>query len=269
MNKKNYEDLTFSDDFMFGKVTEDKEISRGLLKCLLQREIGELEEIQNEKRYQEACDGKGIRLDLYSRDKDNVYDAEMQNKNNLSVEQLELPKRSHYYHAMIANDQLNKGDDYSLLGNSNIIFICTFDPFGLGEAWYHFSMKEEKNNSLELNDGVHSYFFNATYLGDDIPDGIRNLYRYLQTEEVSDELTMKIDAAVNRTRMNSIWRSSYMKEKIALQDEHKAGRIEGREEGVISTLLDLVKDGSISTELAAKKANKSVEEIEDLMREKA
>ena len=80
--------MTFSDDFMFGKVTEDKEISRGLLKCLLQREIGELEEIQNEKRYQEACDGKGIRLDLYSRDKDNVYDAEMQNKNNLSVEQL-------------------------------------------------------------------------------------------------------------------------------------------------------------------------------------
>jgi predicted transposase YdaD len=47
------------------------------------------------------------------------------------------------------------------------------------------------------------------------------------------------------------------------------GRIEGREEGVISTLLDLVKDGSISIELAAKKANKSVEEIEDLMREKS
>ncbi len=47
------------------------------------------------------------------------------------------------------------------------------------------------------------------------------------------------------------------------------GRIEGREEGVISTLLDLVKDGSISKELAAQKANKSVEEIEDLMREKA
>ena len=89
------------------------------------------------------------------------------------------------------------------------------------------------------------------------------------TEEVSDELTMKIDAAVNRTRMNSIWRSSYMKEKITLQDERKAGRIEGREEGVISTLLDLVKDGSISIELAAQKANKSVEEIEDLMREKA
>ncbi len=60
-----------------------------------------------------------------------------------------------------------------------------------------------------------------------------------------------------------------MKEKLALQDERKAGRIEGREEGVISTLLDLVKDGSISKELAAKKANKSVEEIEDLLGEKA
>ena len=47
------------------------------------------------------------------------------------------------------------------------------------------------------------------------------------------------------------------------------GRKEGREEGVISTLLDLVKDGSISIELAAKKANKSVEEIEDLLGEKA
>lgn len=34
---KNFEDLVFSDDFMFGKVMEDKQLCREVLTCLLQR----------------------------------------------------------------------------------------------------------------------------------------------------------------------------------------------------------------------------------------
>ena len=39
---KSYEELQFTDDFMFGKVMEDKELCRDVLECLLQEPVGTL-----------------------------------------------------------------------------------------------------------------------------------------------------------------------------------------------------------------------------------
>jgi len=65
---KPYEDLDFSDDFMFGKVTQDKDLSRDLLECLLQREVGELQDITPQKEFRYTKKGKPIRMDMYNRD---------------------------------------------------------------------------------------------------------------------------------------------------------------------------------------------------------
>ena len=48
----------------------------------------------------------------------------------------------------------------------------------------------------------------------------------------------------------------------------KEGRREGRKEGVINTLLMLVKDGIISVEDAAKRANLSVSTFQKYLNEK-
>ena len=48
----------------------------------------------------------------------------------------------------------------------------------------------------------------------------------------------------------------------------KEGRREGRKEGVINTLLILVKDGIISVEYAAKRANISVSTFQKYLNEK-
>ena len=39
---RNFDELKFSDDFMFGKIMEDPELCREVLECLLGRRIGEL-----------------------------------------------------------------------------------------------------------------------------------------------------------------------------------------------------------------------------------
>ena len=44
---KNYEELTITDDFMFGKVMEDKVLCRDLLECLLGQPVGELQDVQS------------------------------------------------------------------------------------------------------------------------------------------------------------------------------------------------------------------------------
>ena len=94
---KNYEELKLSDDFMFGKVMEDGNLCREVLECLLRKPVGELEEMEFQREYRYAVDGKPIRLDIYTRDQKAVYDAEMQNLNHKKKEDYDLPKRSRFY----------------------------------------------------------------------------------------------------------------------------------------------------------------------------
>ena len=99
---KEYEELKFSDDFMFCKTMEDTKLCHDLIECLLQRPIGELQESQIQKEYKFTSDGKPIRLDVYNESvipnaiegiEKEIFDTEMQNLNKQSVKSLELPKR--------------------------------------------------------------------------------------------------------------------------------------------------------------------------------
>ncbi len=64
---KRYEELTIADDFMFGKVMEDKKFCREVLECLLEQPIGELEGVQTERQFRYTTNGKPVRLDVYTR----------------------------------------------------------------------------------------------------------------------------------------------------------------------------------------------------------
>ena len=64
---KRYEELTIADDFMFGKVMEDKKLCREVLECLLEQPVGELEDVQTERQFRYTTNGKPIRLDVYTR----------------------------------------------------------------------------------------------------------------------------------------------------------------------------------------------------------
>lgn len=135
---KRYEELTIADDFMFGKVMEDKGLCRKVLECLLEKPVGRLEDVQTQREFRYTSEGKPIRLDVYTRDRKRIYDAEMQNLNHQSPESLELPRRSRFYQSSMDMDHLNKGNSYRELPEGRVLFICTFDPFGLGYAKYSF-----------------------------------------------------------------------------------------------------------------------------------
>ena len=110
---KPYEDLGFSDDFMFGKVTQDKELSRYLLECLLQREVGELQDAISQKEVRYTKKGKPIRMDMYTRDDKRVYDSEMMNQNKKSIESLQLSRRTRFYQSSIDTDHMNRNASYT------------------------------------------------------------------------------------------------------------------------------------------------------------
>ena len=215
---KNFEDLTFRDDFMFGKTMEDKELCRDVLECLLQRPVGELEDITPQREFRYTKDGKPIRLDIYTGDEVTVYDAEMQNLNNKTIKSLALPKRMRFYQASIDTDHLQKNQFYKSLPDSIILFICTFDPLGLGLSTYTFRECCKEADGVELGDGTTKILFNCTYKGKDIPENLRSLYNYVESGIITDDLTHRIDTAVQTGRYREQWRSEYMKERAMIMD---------------------------------------------------
>ena len=209
--QKEYEELGFRDDFMFGKVMEDRELCREVLECLLQRPVGELTEVQTQREFKYVSDGKPIRLDVYSEDSESViYDAEMQNLNNKTVEYHQLPLRSRFYQSAIDADCMNKGDSYKKLPESNVIFICTFDPYKKGLSKYTFRERCDEDSEIVLGDKTTKVFYNCTYRGKDLPKDLKSLYEYVETGMAETDLTRKIDSAVEEGRKNEIWRSQYM-----------------------------------------------------------
>ena len=247
---KSYEELSYRDDFMFGKVMEDPELCREVLECLLQRPVNELKEVQTQREFRYTADGKPIRLDLYNEDSEGkVYDVEMENLNHKTVEDHQLPKRSRFYQASIDIDFMDKGFSYKKLPESSVMFICTFDPYGKGLSQYTFSEFCKEKPDLSLGDGTVKIFYNCCYKGEDIPEDLRKLYNYVETGNAEDELTKKIDAAVIKGRNNHVWRSQYMKERVMLMDAREEGKTEGRNEEAEERISDMLRRGKTADEI--------------------
>ena len=227
---KSYDELEYRDDFMFGKVMQDRMLCQDVLECLLQQPVGELQEVQKQKEYRYTKDGKPIRLDIFTRDDETYYDAEMQNLGNKSVSSLHLPRRSRFYQSSIDTDFMNAKGHYRDLPESVVMFICTFDPFKKGLARYTFTETCKEDPELPLGDGTTTIYFNCCYKGDDIPKELRSFYDYVETGKCSSGLAERIDAAVREARKIEEWRSDYMKEMVLLMDAKEEGREEGREE---------------------------------------
>ena len=152
----------------------------------------------------------------------------MQNLNHKKPEDYDLPRRSRFYQAVMDTDHLKKNQSYRSLPETNILFICTFDPFRKGLPRYTFRNICEEMPELELQDYTVKYFFNCTCQKEGIPDGIQTLYRYIMTGEPLDELTGKLHKAVEAGRRNEKWRSEYMKELLHDDDMREEGRAEER-----------------------------------------
>ena len=75
---KPVEELTFTDDFMFGTIMKNKGICKGVLERLLHIKVGKIEYPSLQKTIAPFYESKGIRLDVYVSDSERVFDIEIQ-----------------------------------------------------------------------------------------------------------------------------------------------------------------------------------------------
>ena len=83
----------------------------------------------------------------------------------------------------------------------------------------------------------------------------------IETKTVNGDFVKQLDNAVKNARHNKEWRVEYMHSVVHDRDMINKGRNEGK----IETLIALVKDGDITVEIAAQKADMSVDEFKKLM----
>ena len=162
MSNKTIDELTFTDDGMFQAVLHDPEICAELVERLLHVRVNHVEYPELEKEIAPYYTTKGVRLDVYLRDEDKIIDIEVQN-----YPQDALGKKTRYYQSMIDMDSLMKGEDYSKLKESYILFICKKDlfedenkkPYGL--PCYTFKNICLENNAVNLNDNSCKVIYNV------------------------------------------------------------------------------------------------------------
>lgn len=91
---------------------------------------------------------------------------------------------------------------------------------------------------------------------------VANLLKYMETRQISDEFTKRLEADVFKARQNKEWMVEYMKSFVWEMD----ARNEGREEGRLIQLIELVREGEISLEKAIEKSKLSKKEFEEYMK---
>ena len=284
---KKWEELTITDDFMFCKVMSDSALCKELLEILLHIKIDRLVFQEPQKSFKLTPESRGIRLDVYVKDSNHIFDIELQTTNERNLE-----LRTRYYQGVMDIDELEKGELFSDMKESYIIFICMFDPFGADIPIYTVKQTFEENEKLVFDDKTHKIFYNVNAfekLSNDVET--KAFLKYLCKHQSTSKFTESLERAVYKNKGNQHWRKDYMtlaynlslaareaaaeaaaeaREK-ALKEGRNEGRKEGRKEGIslgaYQKAVETAKNAlsmNLTLEQIANLTGLSIETIQDL-----
>ena len=257
--KEQWETIGISNDFIFCKVMQEKE----LLEELIRRILPDLRftdlKVEAQKTIEIGPDIHGVRFDVFGTLEDGTaVDIEMQVLNTGN-----LPKRMRYYGSMADVQMLEKGTVYDELMESYVIMICPFDLFGEGRHVYTFKNLCKEDPELELEDGTFKLVLNAEGTMDDVSPKLKVFLDYMAGKAVDDEYVKKLDEAVKMARLNKKWRTEYM--VINMRDrEHE---YIGREMYKREQIEEMLKDGKSPQDIASfcKYPMELIEEVQKKM----
>ena len=236
---------TIQDNFIFSKTMElYPDLCRQLLELILDIKIKEISYPEREKNIEARIDGKGIRLDVFVEDKGakRTFDVEMQVTNSVY-----LAMRIRYYQGLIDMNNLKRGQHYSALNESFIIFICPFDRFKQGRHFYSFSERCDQDPSIKLNNKTHHIFLSTKGTVDDVKTDIKAFLNYVDNGIVSGKFVEKLNAAVDSVKSNQKVRHDFMTLHMALLEERMEGEQHGLKKGEIlkaeSVAIKLIRRG--------------------------
>ena len=261
-NKKSpsWEELTFANNFLFCKIMESEpELCRQVLEILLHKKISRLKKPEAERTMQESLDSKSVRFDVYTRDSKHIFDIEIQTTSNRN-----LPKRARYYQSVIDLDNLSKGEKYSKLKDSYVIFLCLEPPFKKIEPVYYFENMCRNHPEIKLNDRSYKVFFNAREYAKMENDEEKAFFRFLLGQKADSELTKSLEKRVRFAKKNKTWRRQYMTWQQTIDEEKEIAFEEGKTEKAIEAAENLLRMGVNTAEQISQATGLPLGKVQEL-----
>ena len=202
---KKFEDLTFTDDFMFCKVMQNPDLCKKLIEMILTDTIGKIAYISIQHNINTYEQAKSVRFDVLVQTEDGkFYDVEMQVSNEKNIS-----KRMRFYQAAIDISFLDKGNFYNDLNESFIIFICLFDVLGKNRSIYTFENICLEDKNISLQDGTKKVIINAEAFKDTKNKELKEFLKYLKTGKTKSEFTREIETMIQAVKNNEQARQEY------------------------------------------------------------
>ena len=267
---KPWDELTIRDNYLFKKVLSlNDDLCRRLLERLLGIVIARMDAVRTEMELEADYLTKSVRLDVYAEDdRGRVYDIEMQ---ATDMPDDELFLRTRYYQAMIDQGLLEKGQPCGSLRESYIIFVCAFDPFGLGLRRYSFRGRCDERPELALPDRAVRIFLNTVETLGDEPEDVRGFLNYVNTDTADGVFAAEFAGAVKSFKESSKERGIYMSLAMEVQQhiEREKGNwlAEGRAEGEARKAANIASkllQRGIPAEQVAEDTGLAIEEVRKL-----
>ena len=223
---KRFEDLTLQDDFMFCKVMQNPDLCKKLIEMILSDTIGQISYISVQHNINTYEQAKSVRFDvLVQTENGKFYDVEIQVSNEKNI-----PKRMRFYQAAIDISFLDKGNFYSDLNNSFIIFICTFDAIGKNKPIYTFENICIEDKNISLQDGTKKIIINAEAFKDTEDKNLKEFLKYLKTGKAKSEFTRRIEEMIQTVKQNEQARQEYRLMSTFEMDARYKGIYENKRE---------------------------------------
>ena len=164
-------------------------------------------------------------------------------------------------------DNLLKGEEYSELKESFIIFICQFDLFGLNLPQYTFKNICLENKELPLGDETTKIFFNSFAYDTENNLEISALLKYINTKIPTNDFTKKLNNLIEESKINNKFRNDYLAMNLHDRDIRRVALAEGREQGAEQKAIETAKNliqKNIPLETIAECTGLPLEKVQEL-----
>ena len=268
---KQFKNLTIQDDFMFAKVmTANLELTKKAIEVITGRKVEDIQFHKAQYTSNPYIEAKGTRFDVLLEGDDVRYDIEMQVR-----KQNDLTQRNTYYTSMLVVDSLRKGMSYKELPHIFVIFICIFDPFGVGKERYIASERlcsegKDITDEVNYNGGYDKIYLNAGPVKPTHTEGnkdLTNFLEYIRNNVISDELTEEMNNLVENTRINAEVELEYMTLEEKLNEFKAEGIAEGEKNKAIETATKMIQKNKYCISEIAELTQLSEEDVERIAQE--
>ncbi len=233
---------SLDNDLMFSSVMSNEDACISLLQTIFpDKEIDRIEylsdfnprsknfQLEIQKYIQLNPSNKSIRLDVYFKNSDTVYNVEMERINRGKANTI---RRARMYSSLIDANLLDRGMKFQNLIESYVIFLCEFDPFDRDRYIYKFSSMCKEEDLCEGN-GRYNIYLNTKGTKGDISFDLEELFKYINGgvtaigKETKSKLTRTIDKYVQEFNSNDTWRRGVMSIDMLIRENLEQGRAEG------------------------------------------